>query len=87
MGRGQIILKELGMIWGGNMTFLLMGWDKHHLVGTHKDVEPCKNVSDEVRKNMFAIVSSLHKNLLKKKIITKEEMMLKRRLKKEKEKK
>ncbi|KAF1896197.1 hypothetical protein Lal_00027263 [Lupinus albus] len=40
---------------------------KHHLTGTQKDVEPCKNVSDEIRKEMFAIVSSLQKNLLKKK--------------------
>ncbi|KAG6536033.1 hypothetical protein ZIOFF_001071 [Zingiber officinale] len=38
---------------------------KHHLAGTQKDVGACKAVSDDVRKEMWKIVSSLQENLIK----------------------
>lgn len=40
---------------------------KCHLAGTQKDAEPCRNVSDEVRKEMCNIVFSMQKALNKKK--------------------
>ncbi|XP_042449877.1 uncharacterized protein LOC122034629 [Zingiber officinale] len=38
---------------------------KHHLAGTQKDVGACKAVSDDVRKEMWKIISSLQENLIK----------------------
>ncbi|RYR39494.1 hypothetical protein Ahy_A09g045050 [Arachis hypogaea] len=39
---------------------------KHHLVGTQKDVGACTTVSDEVKKQMWDVVSGLQVNLMKK---------------------
>ncbi|XLR35127.1 hypothetical protein S83_063027, partial [Arachis hypogaea] len=39
---------------------------KHHLAGTQKDVGACTTVSDEVKKQMWDVVSGLQVNLMKK---------------------
>ncbi|RYR47016.1 hypothetical protein Ahy_A07g032914 [Arachis hypogaea] len=39
---------------------------KYHLVGTQKDVGTCTTVSDEVKKQMWDVVSGLQVNLMKK---------------------
>ncbi|RYR13469.1 hypothetical protein Ahy_B04g070453 [Arachis hypogaea] len=39
---------------------------KHHLTGTQKDVGACTAVSDEVKKQMWDVVSGLQVNLMKK---------------------
>lgn len=39
---------------------------KHHLAGTQKDVEACRGVIDEVRKEMWEVVATLQEKLIKK---------------------
>ncbi|XLV04093.1 hypothetical protein S245_018430, partial [Arachis hypogaea] len=39
---------------------------KHHLAGTQKDVGACTAVSDEIKKQMWDVVSGLQVNLMKK---------------------
>ncbi|XLR27849.1 hypothetical protein HN51_041158, partial [Arachis hypogaea] len=39
---------------------------KHHLAGTQKDIGACTAVSDEVKKQMWDVVSGLQVNLTKK---------------------
>jgi len=46
---------------------------KHHLAGTQKDVGACKDVTDEVKKEMLEIVVGLQQNLNKKSRLNMEE--------------
>jgi len=46
---------------------------KHHLIGTQKDVGACKDVTDEVKKEMWEIVVGLQQNLNKKSRLNMEE--------------
>jgi hypothetical protein len=39
---------------------------KHHLAGTQKDVDACKAVPDEIKREMLQICIRLQENLMKK---------------------
>src|SRR3954463_7727965 len=62
--RRKIKCEHCGKVVGGGIYRL-----KHHLAGTQKDVEACKSVSDEVRKQMWEIVASLQESWLKNQMI------------------
>ncbi|KAI5440037.1 hypothetical protein KIW84_025408 [Lathyrus oleraceus] len=43
-----------------------LSWLKHHLAGTQKDVEACKAVPNEIKREILQVCSRLHENLIKK---------------------